>query len=76
MKRIHSPAVREEIDHRMRESIKAVEAELPPGFAVMLFALPFESEDGRVFYISNANRKEMTDVLEIWLKRQRERKKA
>lgn len=73
MIRIHSKPVREEIDHQMRQAIKAAEAELLPGFAVMLFALPFDNEDGRVFYISNANRKEMCDVLELWLKKQRER---
>lgn len=71
MKRIHSPSVRAEIDHQMREAIKAAEAELMPGFGITLFAYPVEQEDGRLFYISNSRRADVVRLLELWIEKQK-----
>lgn len=50
----------------LREMAKAVEAKLPDNHGFIVFAFPFGA-GGRMFYMSNAERKDAINALKEWL---------
>jgi len=51
----------------LREMAKLLEAKLPDQHGFILLAFPFDRDDGRLIYISNAQRKDAVNAVKEWL---------
>lgn len=52
----------------LKEMSKILESKLPDNYGFILFAFPFgDSPDNRMYYTSNANRKDAVAALKEWL---------
>lgn len=65
-------AAEKELIEKMTEIMKKagvkVKEELPEGLGFALLAFPF-NEKGRLFYISNAERNDIVNVMKEWIER-------
>lgn len=67
-------AVKGESNPRDREYLqraaKAIDAQLPDGFGFILFTFPTGTDQGRITYTANCDRKDCIAALKEWLLRQ------
>jgi hypothetical protein len=51
----------------LKEAAKAVNAKLPDNHGFILMAMPFNTKEARLAYISNMDRADAINVLKEWL---------